>query len=199
MKLRHVLLALLGGTSAAAHADNIDINLNNDALRLSYAHQLQSTKGLSVEVGGLYTEEMRYDGHRVDDDELLLHAGLLVSGENWSQAGTFDISIGGRLIAGSIEPGNTNYDLVALGFGGDVRFSPVHRLGIGGNIYYAPDITSFQDANSYQEFGVRVDYQLMPQAFVYVGYRNVEVELDNPGSTKAEFDDNVHLGFKMTF
>jgi len=117
-----------------------------------------------------------------------------VSGENWSQSGTFDISIGGRLIYAAPK----NLDLSALAFGAKLRFSPVHRLGIGGSIFYAPSITSFMDADSYTETTLRLDYQILPQAFVYIGHRKIEVDIDG-GGKNVELDEGVHLGFKMLF
>ena len=179
------LLCVLGTTPALA--DSIDINLHDDAIRGTYTAQLQSTQGLSGELGALYVED------NANNSETLVHAGLLVSGENWSKSGTLDISIGGRLVYAT--PGDL--ELMALGFGGRLRFSPVPRLGIGGHFYYAPDITSFMDSEAYQEVGVRLDYQILPQAFVYVGYRKVEADFGGP--VNWEMDDDGHVGFKMTF
>jgi hypothetical protein len=187
MKFRATALFLLGAVSTAASADNIDLNLRDEAIRASYSKALQSS-GLSAEAGLLYSE----DKDQLDDT--LYHAGLHVSGENWSESGTFDISIGGRLYYAT--PGDV--DLMAVGIGADVRFSPVHRVGIGGHIYYAPDITAFQDAKRFQESGIRVDYQVLPQAFVYLGYRQIEVDIDN-GPDDVELDEGGHIGIKMLF
>jgi hypothetical protein len=190
MKFRAIGLFLLSAVSTIASADNIDFNLRDEAIRASYSMELKSGgfSGLSGELGLLYSEDKK----KLDDT--LYHAGLHVSGENWSQSGTFDISIGGRLYYAT--PGNV--DLMALAIGGDIRFSPAHRFGIGGHIYYAPDITSFQDAKRFQETGIRVDYQLLPQAFVYLGYRQIEVDIEN-GAKDVELDDDAHIGIKMLF
>jgi hypothetical protein len=190
MKYRVMGLILLSSVSTIAAADSLDLNLRDQAARLTYTAEMNtnSFSGLSGEVGLFYSE----DKDQLDDT--LFHAGLSVSGENWSQSGTFDISIGTRLYYTT--PGNL--DLSALAVGGAVRFSPVHRLGIGGNAYYAPDVTSFQDAKTFWEAGARIDYQLLPQAFVYVGYRHIEVDIEN-GPDNVELDDNAHVGIKMLF
>jgi hypothetical protein len=190
MKLRAVGLMLLGAVSTTAVADNIDVNLREDAIRASYSMDLTSRgyNGLSADFGLLYNE----DKEQLDD--ILAHAGLMVSGENWSKSGTFDISLGGRLVHTS----PANVDLAALAFGGQVRFSPIHRVGLGGAVFYAPGITSFMDAESYTETNLRLDYQVLPQAFVYLGYRNIEVDIDG-GADDAELDEGMHLGFKMLF
>ena len=189
MKFRAVGLFLLGAVSTVASADNIDVNLHDEAIRASYSMELKNQgTGLSADVGFLYSE----DKDKLDDT--LYHLGLNVSGENWSQTGTFDISLGGRLYYAS--PGNV--DLAALGVGGTVRFSPAHRFGIGAHLFYAPGITSFMDAERFQETGIRVDYQVLPQAFVYVGYRQIEVDIDN-GADDVELEDDAHIGFKLLF
>lgn len=190
MKLRAIGLFLLGTVSTAATADSLDINLRDEAIRAIYTMDMKerSKGGLSTELGLLYSEDKK------KLDGTLYHAGLHVSGENWSQSGTFVISLGGRIYYA----GSDNQDLSALGFGGAMRFSPVHRVGVGAHLYYAPTITSWMDAKNFREAGVRVDYQLLPQAFVYVGYRNIEADFEN-GVNNVELDDDAHIGFKLLF
>ncbi len=188
MKLQQTMALLCAFAVTPVMADSIDVNLHDDAIRGTYTMQLTSTKGLSGEVGLLYAED------QANNSEMLLHAGVLVSGENWSKSGTFDIAMGARLVYASPDP----FDMAALAFGGRVRFSPVPRLGIGGHFYYAPDITSFMDSDEYQEMGLRLDYQVLPQAFVYLGHRTVQIEFVGvPGD--VEMDDEAHVGFKMLF
>ncbi len=190
MKFRAVGLFLLGAVSNAATADNLDINLRDEAIRAIYTNDLrgQGKGGASMELGVLYSEDKR----KLNDS--LYHLGLNVTGENWSQSGTFVITLGGRAYYSS--PGLL--DLAAVGFGGALRFSPAHRVGIGAHTYYAPGITSFMDAKSFRETGVRLDYQILPQAFVYVGFRNIEVDIEN-GPENVELDDDAHFGFKLLF
>ena len=186
MKLRAAGIVLLGLVTTPVAADNIDINLRDEAIRASYSMDLEN--GLRTGFGFLYSE----DEEQLDDT--LYHAGLLVSGENWSETGTFDVSLGGRFIYSA--PGEA--DLGAIAFGGELRFSPVHRLGIGGSLYYSPSVTSFMDADNYSEFGLRLDYQLLPQAFIYGGYRNIEVDIAD-GQDGVELDEGFHAGFKLLF
>lgn len=190
MKFRAMGLLLLGVVSSTATADNLDINLRDEAIRATYTMEMnkRGKGGVSTELGLLYSEDKK----KLDDT--LYHLGLHVAGENWSQSGTFVITLGGRIYYTS--PGEL--DLAALAFGGALRFSPVHRVGIGAHLYYAPDITSFKDARTFSESGVRLDYQILPQAFVYVGYRNIEVDIED-GAKDVELDDNAHIGFKLLF
>ncbi len=173
--------------SSAAVADSVDLNLHDDALRFTYANELSSRlQGTMFDVGILH--------HEINDD--MFHLGFYVSGANWSEQGSFDVKVGGRAVMVDTDS-NSNIDLSAIGLGGSVRFSPAPRLGIGGEFYYAPDIIAFEDAESYFEGSVKLDYQLLPQAFVYVGYRRVEFDVKGFGT--AELDDDVHVGMTLTF
>ncbi|HEY0634112.1 MAG TPA: YfaZ family outer membrane protein [Gammaproteobacteria bacterium] len=187
-----------------AQADSLDLNLNDDSMRMTY--EAAMGKGAAMDVGYYYNDRLK------GSDADLMHLGLHVTGDNWSQSGIFNIKVGGRLVYTDLERYDLNlnkhqYDAMALGLGGEVRFSPVHRLGFGASAYYAPRIASFLDAQRYSEYGVKIDYQLLTQAFIYVGYRqiNVEVEhLDDPlmverFNGKFELDDSAHVGLKLLF
>lgn len=193
---RKFLWVVLAGASALlsswAQADSLDLNLNDDSMRLSYeADMSRSSKGLMFDAGYYYNDYQ--DSNRSDAD--LVHLGLHVTGDNWSQAGVFNIKVGGRLIYTEL---TSQLDVMALGLGGEVRFSPVHRLGLGVNAYYAPRIATFMDGERYSEFGATIDYQLLKQAYVYVGYRQIDVEIEGV-SQKVELDDSGHLGLKLVF
>jgi hypothetical protein len=191
MKQHAIGLLLLATLSTTAVADNVDIDLRDKAFRGSYSMNVSGKSGLSTEFGVLTNE----DTEQLNDT--MYYVGLLVSGENWSKSGTFNISLGGRFIYTS----PNSVDLGAIAFGGDIRFSPVHRLGIGGSFYYAPEITSFMDCKKYTESNVRVDYQVLPQAFVYANYRTIKVDVDTGSGTNTdvELDKGLSIGMKLLF
>jgi hypothetical protein len=174
---------LLAALSSSAAADSLDLNLHDEALRLTYAFAPGAQRGLEADLGHYFNE----------DDQYITHLGLHVSGENWSKQGVFDIGLGGRLVYVHTDP----LDLTGMAVGARVRFSPVQRLGFGGTIYYAPQIVTFMDGENYLETSVSVDYQLLPQGFVYLGYRRIEVDFDD--AKDVEFDDKVHVGMKLLF
>ena len=186
MMKMHATAAVLLGLSAvagAARADNIDVNLSDKAVRGTYSLDLTGTQGLSMDAGLFYN----------DDDELVGNVGAMVSGQNWSQSGTFDIKLGGQAIIADADPG-TAY---ALALGGQVRYTPVARVGISGHVFFAPKIITWGDGERYNEYGVRLDYQLLPQAFVYIGYRKISTKFDN-GDT-LDFDKDGHIGMQFFF
>lgn len=179
--------AVLIGVALAAPvaADSLDINLHDDALRITYATGAFQ-QGLDLDMGYLYAKNRGQTGH-------VAHVGLQVAGQNWSDQGEFDVGLGGRLVYTDTRSG----DGANLALGGTVRFSPINLVGFNAALFYAPNITSFMDSERYKEWSVSVDYQLLARGFVYLGYRNVESRIENRGT--HEIDDNVHVGMKLLF
>jgi len=167
-------MLLMPGT---AFTSSIDLNLSDEAFRLTYASSV--SRKLVSDVGILYLEKPG----RFKNDELALHIGL--------NALAGDFRVGGRAFFAS--PGNA--DALAVGFGGQARLPMSNRLGIGGHFYYAPEVTSWLDAKGYYEYSVRLDVKAGNSVFVYLGYRNVTVKIGSRDN-KVELNDDVIVGIK---
>lgn len=170
--------------STTAHADELEIDLHNQAMRINYTQEMYTVgKGVELEIGHFFNEV----------GSTATHAGMHVSGENWSKQGTFDIGLGARALWITAAPG----DMTALALGGRVRFSPAHRVGFTSYAYYAPDIITFISGRRYFEMGLQADYQLLPQGFVYAGLRHYSAIFD-AGSARMD-DGYLHLGMRLVF
>ncbi len=181
---RSVFTALiLFVVSTSSWAKSIELDVYDKALGFNYSNQESiMISGMGVEVGFLLNDTTRP----------LFHAGLNVSGANKSKRGVFDITVGGRLYTWQESPDSFS----ALALGGSVRFSPLKRVGLSAHVYIAPDITASSDSTGMTDLMLRLDYQVIPQAFVYVGYRNIEVKF--PGKA-IDINDDVHVGLKLLF
>ena len=84
--------------------------------------------------------------------------------------------------------------------GGFLRFTPqrMNQLSLFGSAYYAPDILSIGDMDSYREYTVRVAYNVLRQADIHIGARYVRGEYDG-GSPDARFDTGMHIGLTLRF
>lgn len=181
---RSILTALaLLIASSASWGRSIELDLHNDALGLNYENSDSIfIKGMGVEAGFLMRESKN----------ALFHFGLNVAGKNQGENSTFDIALGGRFY--NLSESGESFNAIALG--GKVRFSPVERVGLSGHLYFSPDITTFGDANGMSEFVIRADYQVIPQAFAYIGHRQISVSLPGPDS---KIDNKFHVGIKLPF
>lgn len=70
------------------------------------------------------------------------------------------------------------------------------------HFFYAPDITAFSSLDSLVEAEFRMDYQLIPQAFIYTGYRYIGLDFSSDTGVDGddfEFDSEVNVGFRFLF
>ena len=72
-----------------------------------------------------------------------------------------------------------------------------NRLGITAYGWYAPKIISFGDFDQNTEFGVMLDYEVIRDAALFVGYREIRFELDDAGEDKV--DDSIIAGLRLEF
>ncbi len=173
--------------SAPASAGALDINLGNNSAQFQYSSPMgRDSLGKSeFHAGFLYN----------DEDNLFFDSGILVKNEVGSNVPGVTVGVG---IKGLIAKADSN-DAVAMALGGQIRFAPpfASRFGLAGQFYFAPDIVTFGDADRYIETGVRLEYEILPQALVYVGYRKIKFGLEvRPDVT---LDEGAHVGVKITF
>ena len=191
MRLKQTLLAFCLCLSAApAFAQTtgtaLDVNLNNDAVRLGFSWRLGDPRYLA-ELGWLYNQD------RGDVIHGSFHLVDAASGSGTAlQAG-----LGVRLVHTRTDP--SVLDGTALAVGGFVRYTlpNADRYNIGGYGYFAPDVTSFGDQTEYVELGVRAGYSILRDGDVYLGLRRIRAEYD--GFAGYTFDSGLHAGFEIRF
>ncbi|NNM78988.1 MAG: hypothetical protein HKM01_00795 [Gallionella sp.] len=189
MLLRGLVSVSLLAVSATAFADAVDINLNNTSAQLQYKAALGGTNLGKSEfgVGMIYNQ----------NNNLMGEAGLMVKDDIGGNAPGVSVGVGLKALSARIATVNANASALALG--GMVRYSPPaeRRLGFVGQLYVSPNITTFGGASSYLETGARIEYEIIPQAQVYLGYRNISFNLKNAGTTT--FDQGLNIGVRMSF
>lgn len=191
MRLKQLLLATclcLAGTTAFAQTTGkaLDVNLNNDAVRLGFSWRLGDPNYLAG-LGWLHNQD------RGDVIHGSFHLVDAASGSGTAlQAG-----LGVRLVHTRTDPGT--FDGTALAVGGFARYTPpdANRYNIGGYVYYAPDVTSFGDQDEYYEVGVRFGYSVLRDGDVYLGLRRIQARYDGFG--KFTFDSGLHVGLELRF
>jgi hypothetical protein len=186
MFLRQFLALSLIAFSGTALADSVDINLRDNSAQVQYnASMGRDTLGRSeLHAGFLYTS----------NNNSLFDFGLLVQDE---LAGAPGVTVGVGLKALIAKTKVNNARAVALG--GLLRFAPFTdtRFGISGVIYMSPNIVTFGDADRYTETGLRLDYEVIPQAVAYIGYRKIKLGLTIPPD--EILDEGVNIGVKISF
>ncbi|MFZ2160637.1 MAG: YfaZ family outer membrane protein [Sideroxyarcus sp.] len=174
-------------TSIAA-ADTLDIGLSNKTAQFKYG--VPSTLAGKSE---MYAEMMYNDAHSV-----IGGVGLLVANDEITAPG-LTIGIGVKAVAATIKT-TPNYRAGAVALGAQARYElPVERrVAFAGEIYYAPQITTFNDADSYQQYGARAEFSVSPQMQVYAGYRKIWFTLNNSHGD-AVLMSGPHIGVQLSF
>ena len=178
--------------SAPAGAGALDINLGDNSAQLQYSSAMgRDSLGKSeFHMGFLYTGQ----------DDLFGDVGILVKNEAGSGLPGVTVGIGVKGIMATTKNRNApNSDALALALGGQVRFSPpsASRFGIVGQLYAAPNIVTFGDADRFVETAVRLEYEVLPQAVAYLGYRKIKFGLET--GPNVVLDEGAHIGVKITF
>lgn len=188
MLLHRILALTLLTASPHVLADAVDINLSNDVARFQYLAPMGHVgQGKSeFHMGFLYN----------DSNNILGDVGLLVM-NSAGNANHLSGGIGGKVLFARI----ANNHAVALALGGKIRSAPFgdKRLGITGQLYFAPDIVTFGDADRYLETGVGVEYEIMPPAVVYIGYRKIKMGIKAALVPDLRLDEGAHVGIRITF
>ena len=182
------VVSLLGISVACAQvfADEVDLSLNADALRLQYVYELEST-GLNFDGGWL---------HHTDNGDVL-HGGVhLVDLASSGGRDKVEAGIGGRVVYTDGE--FRNQSGFAAPIGGFVRWTPraIDRLSVGGSLYFAPSILTLGDMDKYQEYTLKVSYNVLRQADIYIGARYVRGDYDK-GAPDARFDTGMNIGMSL--
>jgi len=183
-------LMMMLTAASAVKADALDLNLNNDSVQLLYISPFTSNEGIggaNLEVGVIYTEA----------DDYLGIIGLDVKGEAGSGSPGLVAGVGVRGYGIGLDA----YDISALAIGGLVQYSPpsLSRLSVVGQVFYAPEILTFMDGKHLQSVEFRIEYKILTQATVYLGYRDIEADLDLDVGGSVDIDNGGHLGLRFTF
>lgn len=169
-----------------AVADEVDLGFNADALRLVYLHEFQSNK-LQLDGGWL---------HHSDNGDVL-HVGLNLADVVSSRSRELVGGLGGRVVWQDGD--RRNQDGFSVPVGGFLLYTPqrYNRITLGVSAYFAPDVLSVGDAETYQDYSLRVAYNVMRQADIYLGARYVRG--DYKDAPDAYYDTGMHIGLTLRF
>lgn len=177
--------------AAHTHSAGMDLKLSSETAEVTLLTQSATFGYGGADIGfGLFLNEK---------DDFLANASIVVSGSGTGDVRALHFGVGGKAYAGRLdfEPNNRSGGAVAIG--GNLRyvFPASTPFAILGEAFWAPSVTSFSDFDGIVEYRVAFELEVTPSARAYVGYRVIEVELDNGVDYKA--DDNAHIGVRFAF
>lgn len=177
---RHLIAIILLVTAGAVKADGLDIFLNNNTVSIDY---LTTYRGSDISFGVLTSTSNNW----------VASGGLLVLGREYGSGSKIEGGLGAKIYFSSV--GGSS--ITAAAIGGQATFFPQSsKFGIGGYLYYSPDIITF-GGTSFTEYGVRAEYRMIETASIYIGLHNIAVSPDAGGT--VNIDDGVHVGVNLRF
>jgi len=181
------LFLVLAAAAFAVQANNLDINLGSNAASVNFSTSLTST-GLEGDLGYL---------HHTDQVDIG-SAGLMVVGDSNPAGSPFIFAVGGKVFFISPKQNNVGNGTV-LGLGGRFNYTwpSYNRFKIGGELYYAPSIASFNNADRYLQYSVNAGYEILHNAELYVGYRHISAAFTN--TSTLTLDNTFMVGLNLTF
>ncbi len=182
-------LALL--LSSVVGATDLDLNLTEDTVRLSFVTATRADGGTTIDAGALLAEQNE------DSDALLAHFGVLIYGDTGAPRANVKAGIGLRAIALDADP-DISGGAIAVGGQLAARAPDFDRIGFNVASYYSPGITAFGEVEEFLEYRASVDYQLIRRAFLYLGYRQIKFKVSGQES-RITLDTGFHGGIRLQF
>jgi hypothetical protein len=200
MLKRSILLSMISATVLFAET-GASININENDVELEAVLDsrnlaaLQNTSTiLQAEVNVLNIDSDRQTAK-------LLGAGLGATNTLEGVRGV-ELTFGGKMIWSSIDDTDDG-TFVALPLMAKVRYTfpplmfHIPPISLEGKILYAPGALAFGDAESYSEFRIAGDIEMIPNVKVYAGYRNIHTEYIS--GADFTFDTGFYGGLKYTY
>jgi hypothetical protein len=169
-----------------AVADELDLSFNSDAFRIIYAHDFESND-LTWDAGLINHSDNGY----VVTGSLYL-SGLASDGSSPTEAG-----LGVR--TGYVDGDDSGQTGVPVAVGGFFKytFANFDRVSVRADGWYGPDVISIKDVEKYEDYSIRLAYNLLRDADIYVGARYVKAEFDN--DSEQHFDTGMNIGINLRF
>lgn len=203
-------LALLlgsGALSPAATARAIDFALSDETASFAVILNPRPFYTADGYVGG--GSELAIGAFISEADDRLAQVSLMARGASPTEQTRYNLAAGLKVIGGEIaidaeraivgDEDSETVGAVALGFQTELLLSPSRRnpLELGFDVFFAPSIASFSDAEEFSEISARLQIEIIPQARAYVGYRRMS--FDTNDYDKVRLDRSLHVGLRIDY
>jgi len=194
-----LLLCAAVAVPGQARAFGLDLALSNQTAQLALLlnpHSINYLNGAEMSVGGYFTED------RGNVAQLALTARSYTSGSS----SLYKLGAGVKAVYGDIQlidelaaaadDDEPTVGALALGFEAVWLLVEGPRLEFSLDGYFAPSITSYSGTEQFMEGAARLQFEVTPRAFGYLGYRRMR--FDTEEIDDLDLDSGWHLGLKIT-
>ena len=188
-----ILLVLSVSSICFAGTHLVELNASESTIEGLYDHQMPVEYGfLTAGIGALYSE----------DDYKIAHAKFTL-GDGIPSAG-LRFNLGFKGVLGNMEEKRKEADVMAIGFLFSGTFTIPETIlplpvDFSLNLSMAPEPLCFLDSDRYMDLRVSLDFRIVKNAAIILGYRYIETRLEqDQGNWEAE-DGTLFLGYQLKF
>ena len=190
MQIRQLLFAMVAlGVTLSTQAADFDIALSEEtaSLEMISDSDVIGMGGADLLLGLLFNE----------DDDYMGSLGLQAYGTPAGPEQPFSFGLGGKLYYARIDKPDADVSALALGVTTIYHIPDNMPMALSAELYFAPGITSFHDADQFLDFRARFSIDVLPSAAGFIGYRLTTVDFEAGGD--RDLDENIHLGIRFQF
>jgi hypothetical protein len=188
-----ILLVLFVSSISFAGTHLIELNASRSTIEGGYDHKMPVEYGfLTAGIGALYSE----------DDYRIAHAKFTL-GDGISSAG-LRFNLGFKGVLGNVEKDKREADLMAIGFLFSGTFAIPETIlplpvDFSLKLSIAPEPLCFLDSNRYMDFRVSLDFRIVKNAAIILGYRYIEIRLEQDQGNWETEDGTLFVGYQLKF
>lgn len=190
MLIRQLPFAIVAlALTLTTQAEDFDIALSEEtaSLELIADSDVVGVGGADLLLGLLFNE----------DNDYMASLGLQAYGTPAGEQQPFSFGLGGKLYYASIDKPDADVSALALGVTTKYHIPGNMPMALGAELYFAPGITAFHDADQFLDFRARFSIDVLPGAAGFIGYRLTTVDFEAGGD--RDIDENIHLGIRFQF
>lgn len=185
-------------SSAAFAANQAEINVNGHEVEGQIRIDMSKMGNTSMEgafIGGRILNGDERNSDRIETIRPLSEVSFMVQRPVDGVAG---LSLGLGIKGEFTRFDGQKYAAIPLGLEADMKLplTTPFPLYVGGALYYAPSVLSFNDAENYLETRIHIDAEPIHNGRIEVGYRNIDTDVKNRNVT---YNDAWYFGLRLDF
>jgi len=188
-----VFFTLIMTSVSFASTYDLELNVGHSVLEARFNATLPLEQNtLITGIGAIYN----------DDDYKIVDAKLALGGQAFLPELTFNLGFKGLL--GNMEKDYKDGDLMAVGFLLVGKYAipeiilPI-PVDVSVGFTFAPDPLCFSDSEKYLEIRTGLDFHIVKNGAIILGYRYIEVCLDTSQGQWEMSDATVFVGYRMMY
>ncbi len=190
-----VFITIITSGISFANTYHFELNISQSALEARFDATRAIEQGsLTTGIGAVYNDND--DNYKIADVKLALGDEILTPG--------LKCELGFKGLLGEVEKDHKDGDLLAIGFLLSAAYeipktvSPI-PLEVSAGVCIAPSPLSFLDLDRYLEIRTGLGFHIVKNGAIVLGYRYIEVRVDDNPRDWDMSDSAVSFGFRLRF